>query len=206
MDEIKTNTKAGDPAQWVDEHGDALFRFALLRVRDQATAEDMVQETFLAAVKAKQDFAGDSQLRTWLIGILRHKIADHFRKHGRTGLMSDLTDTDDGKGDSSDMVIDQWFDKSGHWRNAPKNWEVNPEEIAQRQEFWKVLQHCMENLPGKSAEAFALRVMEDTDPAEVCKALGITSTNLWVLLHRARARLRACLETNWFGKSAVEPK
>ena len=186
----------GDPATWVDEHGDVLFRYALLRVRERASAEDLVQETFLAAVKSKNEFQGGSQVRTWLIGILRHKIGDYFRKNGREIQV-------DGP-DDADPVVDSWFDRKGSWLKPPKTWEVNPAEIAERQEFWLVLQGCIDALPGRAGGAFSLRVVNDTEPDEVCKVLGITTTNLWVLLHRARARLRACLEEKWFGRQPKE--
>jgi RNA polymerase sigma-70 factor (ECF subfamily) len=185
-----------DPATWVDEHGDALFRYALLRVRERATAEDVVQETFLAAVKSKNEFQGGSEVRTWLIGILRHKIGDHFRKNGRE-VQAEGTD-------DADPTIDNWFDKKGFWVKPPRTWDVNPAELAERQEFWLVLQGCMDALPGRAGEAFSLRVVNDTEADEVCKVLGITTTNLWVLLHRARARLRACLEEKWFDRQPKE--
>jgi RNA polymerase sigma-70 factor (ECF subfamily) len=183
---------------WVDEHADALYRFAMLRVRNRTTAEDLVQETFLAAVKSKSTFQGGSQRRTWLIGILRHKISDHFRATSRQADAS----SDDGQDD----ILDRLFDERGHWRTPPKSWNVNPEELAQRKEFWLVLRGCVDALPAKASEAFALRVIEDTEPDEVCKALTISSTNLWVLLHRARSRLRECLEKHWFASSAKEPR
>ena len=189
---------AGDPKSWVDEHGDALFRYALLRVRERASAEDVVQETFLAAVKSRGEFQGGSQVRTWLIGILRHKIGDYFRKNGREIQVDDP--------DDADPVVDSWFDRKGFWLKPkrPRTWDVNPAELAERQEFWLVLQSCMDALPGRAGEAFSLRVVNDTEADEVCKVLGITTTNLWVLLHRARARLRACLEEKWFGRQPKE--
>lgn len=187
---------AGDPNAWVDEHGDALFRYASMRLRDRSSAEDAVQETFLAAVKNKLDFQGVSEVRTWLIGILRHKIGDHFRKHSREVQVAGADDVD--------PVIDNWFDKKGHWRKPPQKWEVDPAEVAEQREFWIVLQGCMEQLRGRAGEAFSLHVMNQVESEEVCKVLGITATNLWVLLHRGRARLRACLEANWFGRKPEE--
>ena len=184
---------------WVDEHADALYRYAVLRVRHRAVAEDLVQETFLAAVKSNATFQGGSRRRTWLVGILRHKISDHFRAiRGQTAVTND---------EESDDLVNRMFDAKGRWRNPPQSWSVNPEEIAQRKEFWLVLRSCVDSLPTKAGEAFALRVIEDTDADEVCKAMEISSTNLWVLLHRARSRLRACLEMHWFGQSAgKEPR
>lgn len=195
-DQTSDSHGVGDPATWVDKYGDVLFRYALLRVRERATAEDVVQETFLAAFKSKSQFQGGSEVCTWLIGILRHKISDHFRKNGRE-VQADCSD-------DADPLIDSWFDEKGTWLKPPKMWDVNPAELVERQEFWRVLQSCMENLPDRIAEAFSLRVMNDTQADEVCEILGITATNLWVLLHRARSRLRACLEEKWFGRQTGE--
>lgn len=189
-------SSSDNPSQWVDLHGDALFRYALLRLRDRSAAEDVVQEAFLAAVKSRGEFQGASEVRTWLIGILRHKISDHFRKNGRETQI-------DGP-DDVDPDMDNWFDQKGRWLKPPKNWEFNPAEVAERKEFWEVLQGCMEALPGHASEAFSLRVVNDASAADVCKVLGITSTNLWVLLHRARTRLRACLEAKWFERGSKE--
>jgi RNA polymerase sigma-70 factor (ECF subfamily) len=188
---------SGSPASWVDEHGDALYRFALLRVRDAVVAEDLVQEAFLAALKSQAGFAGRSQLRTWLIGILRHKIVDHLRKSG--------AERESAESDESDSLIDNWFDADGRWVQLPSRFEVNPAKLAERREFWDVLRSCLEGLPDRVGEAFSLRVISDLPANEVCKLLSVTSTNLWVLLHRARARLRACLEKKWFGGSTDRP-
>lgn len=185
-----------DPEKWVDKYGDFLFRFAFVRVRDRMVAEDLVQETFLAALKAKTEYQGDSEFRTWFTGILRHKIADYYRKHAR--------EFQANASDEADPAIDKWFDPKGNWRNPPKDWEVNPAEVAQQREFWVVLRGCMEILPDRVGAAFNLRVVEEAECEEVCQALGVTANNLWVLLHRARARLRACLEEKWFGQQPEE--
>jgi len=184
------------PERWVDDHGDALFRYALLRVRDRATAEDLVQETFLAAIKAQPTFKGDSELRTWLIGILRHKTIDHLRQLGRQGGCE--------QPDESDPLIDSWFAANGRWASPPKQWDVDPAQLAERQEFWEVLRRCLGGVSGRAGEAFSMRVMSDVSADDVCRLMDITPTNLWVLLHRARARLRACLEVNWFGQRSEE--
>lgn len=175
---------------WVDEHGDVLFRYALWRVRDRHVAEDLVQETFLAALRSSQSFRGESSERTWLIGILRHKVVDHQRKDGRESPLAELAD--------SDSELDAQFGKRGGWKTRPGDWRVDPEALLERAEFWAVFDDCLEALPPRLAEAFSLRVMAEVETDEVCKVLGITSTNIWVILHRARGRLRACLEANWF--------
>lgn len=181
---------------WVDEHGDYLFRYALPRVRDRHVAEELVQETYLAALKAVGSFRGDSSPRTWLVGLLRRKIADHYRKRSREGEGESI--------DTTDLVIDAWFDDKGSWIKWPSRCEMDPAELLQRADFWVVLENCVQALPERLAAAFTLRMMEARESEEVCKVLSITATNLWVALHRARARLRACLEANWFESEARE--
>lgn len=181
---------------WVDEHGDYLFGYALPRVRDGHLAEELVQETFLAAVKAVGSFRGDSSPRTWLVGLLRRKIADHYRKRSREQQTESM--------DTADPTIEAWFDEKGAWIKLPARCEIDPAELAERGDFWMVFEECLRALPERLAEAFSLRVMDDRAPEEVCKILSITATNLWVALHRARARLRACLEANWFGTDEAE--
>jgi len=185
--------KAGDPSLWVDEHGDALFRYALSRLADRTTAEDLVQETFLAALKGQEQFRGSSSPRTWLIGVLRHKLVDHFRRAGR---MQRLEGPDDAVPDEETA-----FDERGRWVKRPGRWEPTlPEGGLERQEFRQILERCVEGVPGRAGEAFSLRVLCDLPAEEVCKVLSVKATNLWVLLHRARRRLRDCMEKTWFGK------
>ena len=179
---------------WVDEHADYLFRYALPRLRDRHVAEEVLQETFLAALKSVGKFRGDSTPRTWLVGLMRRKIADHYRKRYREG---------EGKTiDSTDPTIVARFDEKGSWLAGPKQCGLDPAVLQEQTDFWNVLQGCVQTLPDRLAEAFTLRVVDDRKPDEVCKVLSITPTNLWVALHRARARLRACLEANWFQSDA----
>lgn len=184
-----------DPEGWLARHGDALFRYARCRLRDQAAAEDLVQETFLAALKAQQDFRGESAERTWLIGILRHKLVDHLRRRCREQPLAP-----DAEGDA---VVDAMFGADGHFRRPPGQWDADPDELAQRREFWLVFEACRSELPERQAAVFTLRLLEDAEPERICQDLGISATNLWVLLHRARTRLRACLEANWFGEATT---
>ena len=181
---------------WVDEHADYLFRYALPRVRDHHAAEDVIQETFLAALKSAHEFRGDSSPRTWLVGLLRRKIADHYRKRYREGEGEFI--------DATDPTIDSWFNEKGRWIAWPKRCEMDPAALHEKAAFWRAFENCLQALPGRLAEAFTLRVVDQRKPDEVCKVLSITPTNLWVTLHRARARLRACLEANWFHSEAVE--
>jgi RNA polymerase sigma-70 factor (ECF subfamily) len=181
---------------WVDEHADYLFRYARPRLRDRHITEEVLQETFLAALKSVGKFCGDSSPRTWLVGLLRRKIADHYRKRYREGEGESI--------DTTDPTIDAWFDKKGSWIVQPKRCELDPAELHERTDFWTVLQSCLQALPDRLATAFTLRVVDNREPDDVCKVLSITPTNLWVALHRARARLRACLEANWFESGGAE--
>jgi len=189
LDERSSNRDLRDPEAWVDTHADALFRYALLKVRDSEAAEDLVQETFLAAIQSRESFRGASALRTWLIGILRHKILDRMRQSARQPTMNE---------DAYDSLVDGQFDRKGRWITRPGRWQMDPARLLENREFWQIFQSCLEDLPGRLGDAFSLRVMNEIKSEEVCKFLEISSTNLWVMLHRARARLRACIEANWF--------
>ncbi|TAJ09327.1 MAG: sigma-70 family RNA polymerase sigma factor [Nitrospirae bacterium] len=184
-----------DPETWPDRHGDYLFRCALLRVRDKTLAEEIVQETFLAALKARGRFAGQSSERSWLIGIMKHKIVDQFRKTVRETPTEDL----DRAGFDQDQAGD--FDEQGHWKldgRAPRAWPDSPSLELERKQFWDVLTHCLGELPPKMARVFSLREVDELSADEVCEALKISQANLWVLLHRARRHLRRCLELHHF--------
>lgn len=179
-----------DPETWVDRHGDILYRFALMRVGDTSVAEDLVQETLCAAFEARKRFSGRSSERTWLVGILKHKIADHFRRGAREIVVSDGFDRVAGEEDA--------FDERGRWRSPPAEWGGSPEELLENHEFWGVFQHCLDGLSEGLRRVFSLRELDGLESTEVCKVLDITPTNLWVSLHRARNGLRKCLEKNWF--------
>ena len=195
MPTIDTNPVClSNPATWIASHGDVLFAYCLARVRDRATAEDLVQETFLAALQAAGGFRGDAAERTWLIGILRHKVIDHHRRRAR--------ERGAGDGDATDAVVDGWFDGTDHWRQAPSRWQPDASTLADDREFWTIAHACLAAMPTRLASAFTLRLMEDLPAEEVCKELEISPTNLWVMLHRARARLRDCLERHWFARDA----
>jgi len=185
-----------DPAEWVDRYGDYLFRYAMLRLRDRSTAEDLVQETFLAALKARGSFSGNSSESTWLVGILKHKIADHFRHQARE---APLTDSDLG-----DQPDSSPFDGSGHWAKGPTDWGGNPADLYREKKFLDQLTKCLSGLSPNHANAFTLREIEGADTGEICKGLNVSETNLWVILHRARMQLRRCLETHWFNKRTEE--
>ncbi len=189
-----TTAKSGAAERWLAEHGDALFRYACLRVRDRDAAEDLVQETLLAALQSHRNFAGRSSERTWLIGILRHKLADHWRRIGRETPLENPADT----GDPDDLLEHVFDAENGdHWRAPPFHW-LRPDAALEQQQFWRVLSGCIDALPPAHAQAFALCEIDGVTGTEACKVLDVSPTNLWVMLHRARLRLRQCLEIHWF--------
>lgn len=187
-----------DPTAWVDDHGDFLFRYAVVRLRDDALAEDAVQETLLSAIQSMASYSGRASERTWLTSILKHKIIDHFRKSVRE-VPIDESDTDMSGFDKFFERDDEW---KHHWNNdlQPYDWSMSPEAALQENEFFKVLQTCMSKLPERVAGVFALREMDGLDSNEICEALCLTAANFWVIMHRARMSLRRCMELNWFKK------
>jgi RNA polymerase sigma-70 factor, ECF subfamily len=177
-----------DPEAWVDRHGDALYRYAMMKLHDADLASELVQETFLQAYRGRSGFSGRSSERTWLVSILRHKLIDHLRRPGR----EEPTDPD-GLGD------ERIFDRVGRWISTPSRWGKDPSEDMERVEFWACFDGCLSRLPSNVADAFLLRELEDCDAAEVCEALEITPANLHTRLYRARMLLQECLSQRWFG-------
>jgi RNA polymerase sigma-70 factor (ECF subfamily) len=192
---IPDNTSL-DPEVWLTQHGDYLYRFAFARVKDPSVAEDLVQETLLAALTARKNFERRSAVRTWLSAILKHKIVDYLRKKVREQSTENL----EAVGDS----IDSLFDSKGQWKVRPGKWQSNPMKIYEQQEFLDILYACLAKLPARLAKAFLMREMEELDTHEICKALDVSPTNSWVMLYRARMRLRRCLEINWFNSNGYE--
>jgi RNA polymerase sigma-70 factor (ECF subfamily) len=172
-----------------------LLRYAKLQLRDPAQAEDAVQETLLAALEGVARFAGKSSLRTWLTGILKHKIIDHLRRSGRE---QPLAGADDDRSEAD--IVDALFAKDGHWREFPAQWG-NPDTALENSRFWAAFELCTQRLPARTARVFMMREIMDMPTEEICKELEITATNCWVMLHRARLTLRECFELQWFGKA-----
>jgi RNA polymerase sigma-70 factor (ECF subfamily) len=182
--------------RWLDEHGDYLFKYASFRLRDDTAAEDAVQETFLAALRAYEKFEGRGSERTWLVGILKHKIIDHFRKLEREAPIGEEVDEGPEHREFFERT-DQW---AGHWNadRAPSDWHSTPAELIERADFWNVFNDCLSPLPHRTVSAFTLREVDGLKSEEICEILSISANNLWVMLHRARLHLRNCLEVNWF--------
>ena len=174
-------------SRWVDDHGECLYRYALVRVRKPEIAEDLVQETFLAAVRGYEKFGRRSSERSWLVGILKNKIVDHFRKLGRETSFTDM-----------EFLSDEFSEKFvsvGFWNHdlGPHEWKPEPDEV---------MRDCLSKLPEKIRAVFTMREMDCVPSKAICAVLSITDSNLWVMLHRARMALRECLEMNWFDTPA----
>ncbi|MBN2691611.1 MAG: sigma-70 family RNA polymerase sigma factor [Burkholderiaceae bacterium] len=167
----------------------ALLRLAQLQLRNLAWAEDAVSDTILAAIEGIGAFNGQSQLKTWVVGILRHKVLDQLRLRKRECAY----DTDE----DGDVLEDLIFVPNGHFREMPQSWS-GPDALQQRQ-FFEVLEACMDALPGQLGRVFLMREWLELDTDAICQELGLTSTNVWKILSRARLRLRECLQLNWFG-------
>lgn len=188
-----------DPSAWLDRHGDALYRYARARVGRREIAEDLVQDVLLAALRGVHLYRGEAAARTWLLGILRRKIADHYRRERSGSAMIEADLPGPGDRPSSDP-----FDARGRWRDAPAKWR-SAEAALDDADFWRVLEDCSSRLPGHLARAFLLREVEGVELDQLRVELRINPGNLRVRLHRARILLRACLEKHWFGTEADGP-
>ena len=169
-----------------------LLRFAFWLSRDRALAEDVVQETLLAALEGRARFAGDSSLKTWLTGILKHKILDVIRRKSREQPLAAADDSDES------ATVDSLFKNDGHWQQMPATWG-DPDQALENRKFWEIFEICSKLMPERTARVFMLREVMELSTEEICQELAITPTNLWVILHRARLALRECLDIKWFG-------
>nr|WP_315481627.1 sigma-70 family RNA polymerase sigma factor [uncultured Undibacterium sp.] len=177
----------------------ALYRFAMLQLRNTVHAEDAVQETLLAVLEKPANFQGNSSLRTYVIGILKFKIIDFLRAGNREAQFTDF-----GAEDQSDEdIVDQLFHANGHTVEAASAWGA-PEASLQQSDFFKTLEICLEKLPAQTARVFMMREWLELSTEDICKELGVSTSNLWVLLYRARLRLRECLELNWFAHTTTK--
>jgi RNA polymerase sigma-70 factor, ECF subfamily len=180
------------PSTWVDKYGDYLYSFALYRIQDESAAQDLVQDALTGALKSKKNFKGQSSEKTWLISILKHKIIDFIRKKYREPVLENI--------DLESTSIDDHFDVMGKWKTGPAKWASNPESLLEQKSFLDIVKKCLGQLPKKQARALALRELEHESTGAICKVLNISTTNCWVILHRARSLMRYCIETNWLEK------
>ena len=172
-----------------------LLRFARLQLRNPEAAEDAVQETLVAALSAQAGFRGQSNVRTWLTAILKHKIVDAIRRSSRE-LAAGAFDEDPEIED-----LGYKFRENGHWDERPEAW-AEPDSALERKQFLAALEQCLARLPARTAQAFLMREHLGLQTGEICKELGVTATHCWVLLYRARMALRQCLEGGWSGSGA----
>lgn len=177
-------------SDWVEAHADYLFNFAVGQVRDAGVAEDLVQETFLAAVKARDKFAGQSSHRTWLVGILRHKIYDHLRIACRERTV---------RHDPIPVDSEEAWDGNTLWLHTVAAECQLPNHRIELNEFRTNLESALGKLPPRVAQVFQLYEIEERPNPEVCAQMNISESNLWVMLHRARKQLRQELQDWWFG-------
>lgn len=178
-----------DAAKWLDNYGDSLYRYALFRVNSEAVAEDLVQDTLLAGLQALASFNRQSSIKTWLMGIMKHKVMDHFRQH--------CTDTEPFD-DDDDALMSELFNKHGHWQGNVSAWK-NPEKSVQDEQFWQIYRQCLERLPENMRTLFVLCSVDKLPIEHCCQVLNIPTTNLlYVTLSRTRVKLRHCLDTYWF--------
>lgn len=181
-----------DPSQWLHDYGDSLYHYALLRVRSEAIAEDLVQDTLLAGLQSLSSFNEQSSLKTWLLGIMKHKVMDYFRHHAMKTESLAAYDAEDS--------MNEQFDKHGHWKQNVAHWKT-PEKTLHDEQFWKIYQQCLSRLPENMATLFLLRTVDELSVESCCQVLNIETTNqLYVALSRTRLKLRQCIDTYWFSK------
>jgi len=181
------------PDLWLKLYGNYLFSIAFIKLSNREIAEDIVQETFIAALKAKETFKNNSSEKTWLTTILNNKIVDYYRKKDV------LKNSIEYINETSKSFDEHFFEDNGHWldKAAPQEWN-NADKDVNRNEFYRILQYCIQKMPPKLVPVFIAKFIDENDPEIICKEYEITSSNYWVMLHRARVLIRSCLEKNWF--------
>ncbi|MGC1517102.1 MAG: sigma-70 family RNA polymerase sigma factor [Maribacter sp.] len=177
------------PEQWVDLYADYLFNYAISRVSDSEIAKDLVQDTFVAGLKSAKNFKGEAAERTWLIAILKRKVIDHYRKinsnKGKAEVRMSYSSQTDAEGD--------WLEERIADPNS--NFEI---DALENEELGIAIQECISKLPKKQAKVFIMKTIQGMETEDICNALGINASNLWVMIHRARTGLMGCLNQNWF--------
>ena len=186
-------TELINPRQWIVNYADYLYRYAITRTNDEEQAKDLVQETFLAGLERVNAFEGKSSERTWLTAILKHKIIDLYRKK------SNGLNTKTKAIDQENFQQDFFNSEDGHWKeeHRPKEFIALQEDSLQQQEFNKVLQRCMKKLPELWSAVFSMKHIDEESTAVICTALKVTPSNFWVIIHRTKLSLRACLQKHW---------
>jgi len=178
-----------NPNKWIDLYSDYLFNYTITRVKDRETAQDLVQETFFAGLKSMKNFKGEASERTWLISILKRKIIDHYRKinsnKGKAEVRMNFNFDNENEGDWLEQRVADPFDKTA-------------ENNLENTELGLAIHNCISELPAKQAQVFKMKTLLGYDTETICNEMGITASNLWVIIHRARTSLASCMEQNWF--------
>tara|TARA_R110002049_G_scaffold73024_7_gene189233 strand:+ start:5704 stop:6270 length:567 start_codon:yes stop_codon:yes gene_type:complete len=178
-----------DSNKWIDNYADYLYNYSISRVNNSDLAKDLVQETFFAGLKSAKNFQGKASERTWLVSILKRKIIDHYRKinskKGQAEVRMNFYTDGENEGD--------WLEE-----RVPQSWDNSSEKKIENEELKSQLEACIDKLPEKYAMVFRMKTVQEFETEEICKELDITSSNLWVIIHRARTQLRKCMEDNWF--------
>ena len=179
------------PDTWVDTYADYLYNYAVSRVSDKEIAQDLVQETFLAGLRSAKNYKGSASERTWLISILKRKVIDHYRKinskKGKAEVRMQYASQEDSEGD--------WLEE-----RAADPYSVKELGALENEELGQAIQECIDKLPVKQSKVFTLKTIQGMSTEDICNELGINPSNLWVMIHRARTSLMACLDKNWFGE------
>ena len=195
MSNSEQNQNNLDPNNWVKNYADYLYNFAYYRVNNQELAEDLVQDTFLSGIKGKNTYKGEASEKTWLVSILKNKIIDYYKK------ASTKNESPLQLNEEESPSYDYFFDKKkmGHWQNntSPKEWGDVSDSQTETKEFYKILENCLEKLPVKWKGIFSMSLLDDQDAKIVCKEFNLSSSNFWVIMHRAKLQVRECLEKNW---------
>lgn len=177
------------PSEWVDKYGDYLYSFAFYRLQDETLSQDLVQDTLMAALKAKDNFKGTSSEKTWLTGIMKHKIIDAIRKKYReTAIEDKILDF------SARENISEGKDS---WKSGVEDWASDPERLLSQKDFLAVVENCFQDLPDKPSRALSMKELDGETTETICKVLNVSPTNAWVILHRARNLMRECIGPKW---------
>ena len=191
-----------NPAHWIDRYSDYLYSYAYSRLRKEEVAQDLVQDTFFSALRAKDTFLQNASEKTWLVSILKRKIIDYYRKKSTQNELNILDKPVEGEDGAIGYFFENQASQPGHWTSSasPNQWGRTFETSVESDEFINILRTCLTKLPEKTAAAFVMKNMEGLDTEEICKELNITQSNYWVMMHRAKLALRDCMEKNWFNK------
>jgi RNA polymerase sigma-70 factor (ECF subfamily) len=187
---MEKHANVANPEKWLSLYGDLMYQYTLPRVKDCEIAQDMVQETFLSGLKGLAGYKGEASEKNWLFTILKNKIIDFYRKRAKEESVFQMPDLK--------LIDDEWFNVEGGWaeNRMPHDWQASDTPV-ERKEIQKIINWCKNHLKELQQHVFTLKYMEDLDSVEICKVLNISSSNYWVLIHRARLQMRDCVEKYW---------